>query len=257
MKELLETAAEAARLAGRYQRDRFEEGVEWSYKAPGDPVSEIDRESERLIADRIADRYPDHALLSEERGESGDAPERWIVDPLDGTSNYVRGRTDFCVSIALEIDGRVRLGAVYRPMSDDLHAATVEGMTIGDGEIETSDVDDLGSALVALPYSSSCREREAVWDAHRTFGQTSEKLRSASGALDLAHVAAGKVDVACGFEQSAWDRAAGLALVEAGGGRVTDHAGRPNPEEDFVASNGPLHDAALDALDADGTLDES
>ncbi|MFC4542844.1 inositol monophosphatase family protein [Halosolutus amylolyticus] len=240
----LDIAIEAARQAGRYQREQFGITLEYDYKSSGDPISRIDHESERLILDRLTAAFPDHAILSEERGTIGSGENRWIVDPLDGTSNYVRGIPDFAVSIALEVDDRLHTGVIYRPMSDDLYAATLESDGVVSEEstaIGVSETNALENALVSVPYSSACTDRAAVWETHRALGSNVEGLRSSgSGALDLAYLAAGRTDAACGFEQSEWDRAAGLLLVEAAGGEIARVDG------DFVASNRRLHGDVLD-----------
>ncbi|NIB99268.1 inositol monophosphatase family protein [Halobacterium sp. R2-5] len=248
--EALETAAEAARLAGDFQRSAFTEDHDTDYKGPGDPVSEVDLESERRILKHLTDAYPSHGILSEEDGGVGNQDVRWVVDPLDGTSNYLRGLPDFCVSIALEVEGTLRAGVVYRPMSDDMYAATLSGdSTTASVALEPAETTDPESALVSLPYSSSRAGRDDVWAVHRAFGSTVEGIRSTgSGALDLAHVAAGHTDAACGFNQSLWDRAAGEVLVEAAGGTLTDHTGGENHDGDFLASNGHLHGTLVDCI---------
>ncbi|PSP88143.1 inositol monophosphatase [Halobacteriales archaeon QS_4_69_34] len=250
MAEYLEAATEAARLAGTHQREQFGTLHGHEYKSPGDPVSAVDHESERLIIEHLTARFPGCAILSEERGGVGDGEERWIVDPLDGTSNYVRGHPAFSVSIALEIAGELRVGVVYVPMRDDLYAVSRDSEGFDDGPaIGVSETDRLDSALVAIPYSSSGTDRDDLWATHRTLGSAVEGLRSTgSGALDLAYLAAGITDAACGFGQSRWDRAAGLVLVEAAGGQVTDHEGRADHDGDFVASNGLLHGDVLDDI---------
>lgn len=254
MTEYMETAVEAAQLAGAYQRTRFDSTREYEYKAPGDPVSEVDRESERLILDHLDDSYPDHAVLSEERGAVGDAARRWIVDPLDGTSNFVRGHPDFTVSIALEDDGELLTGVVYRPMSDDLYAVSRDrGVHEDSIALDVSRTERLDQAVVSIPYSSSCMKRAEVWETHRRLGSITEGVRATgSGALDLAYLAAGATDAVCGFEQSEWDRAAGLFLVEHAGGTVSDHQGATRHAGDFVASNASLHQAVIDEVATSG-----
>lgn len=248
MSEYLSVAVEAAKIAGEYQRRRFREVTEHDYKSPGNPVSEIDHKSEELIFERLSSSFPDHAILSEESGLIGDHEAKWIVDPLDGTSNYLRGLPDFTVSIGLSIGGETEVGVVYRPVSDDLFAASKrsdppdEAVALG-----VSDRDAIEEALVAVPYSSQHKDRERVWETHRYFGSRAEGIRSSgSGALDLANLASGVIDVAYAFDQSQWDRTAGRFLVEAAGGVVTGHDGDGTPDGDFLASNRELHRKAVD-----------
>ena len=255
MVERLSVAVAAAREAGRYQREQFgtvtDDGYE--YKSPGDPVSEIDHESERVIVERLRDAFPEHGLLSEERGVVAEGRGRWIVDPLDGTSNYLRGHPDFTVSIAYERDEALDTGVVYRPTSDELFAASRNGGVHDDSvALNTAGTSERESALVALPYSSSAPDRDDLWATHRALGSTVEGIRSSgSCALDLAYLAAGTIDAVCGFDQSRWDRAAGLALATLAGGRVTDHDGRDRSGENFVASNGPLHEEVVDRVQSE------
>lgn len=258
MPTYIKIAAEAARDAGSYQREQFGTINDNQYKSPGDPVSEVDHESERRILERLTTEFPDHAVLSEERGhvgaDDGNPTHKWIVDPLDGTSNYLRDSPEFAVSIALETEGTLEAGVVYRPMSDTLFAASrgdataadVDGLPLGVASIER-----LPSALVAIPYSSSRLERDAVWNAHRELGSRVEGLRSSgSAALDLAYLAAGRIDAVVGFDQSRWDYAAGLLLAMTAGATVTNFAGGPEYSDDFVATNGNLHTSVLDRIRA-------
>lgn len=248
MPEYLSVAVEAAKIAGEYQRRRFREISEHDYKSPGNPVSEMDHRSETLILEHLSSSFPNHAILSEESGRTGEHEAKWIVDPLDGTSNYLRGLPDFTVSIGLSIGGETELGVVYRPISDDLFAASKrsdppdEAVTLG-----VSDRDATEAALVAVPYSSQHKDRDRVWETHRYFGSRAEGIRSSgSGALDLANLASGVTDLVYAFDQSEWDRTAGLFLVEAAGGVVTGHDGGVASDGDFIASNGALHQRAVD-----------
>lgn len=242
MNEILTVATEAARQAGAYQREQFTTDSEYDYKAPGDPVSEIDYRSEEIIMNRLSSAFPDDQIISEESGTIGEGANRWIIDPLDGTSNYVRGIPDFTVSIALERDDQVDAGVIYRPMSDDLFVAARGTDTADMGApIGVSETNSLTGALVAVPYSSSHKSRTGVWDVHRSLGSTVEGIRSTgSGALDLAHLATGITDVVYAFDQSVWDCAAGQLLVEIAGGEITGHDGRPPDIGDFIATNGVL-----------------
>lgn len=248
MPEYLSVAVEAAKIAGEYQRRQFREISEHDYKSPGNPVSEVDLRSETLIVDHLSSSFPNHAILSEESGMTGEHEVKWIVDPLDGTSNYLRGLPDFTVSIALSIGGETDLGVVYRPVSDDLFAASErsdppeEAVALG-----ISDRDATETALVAVPYSSQRKGRDRVWETHQYFGSRAEGIRSSgSGALDLANLASGVIDLVYAFDQSEWDRTAGQYLVEAAGGVVTGHDGGAASDGDFLASNGVLHQRAVD-----------
>lgn len=249
MSEYLRVAAEAARLAGEYQRDRFGTTADHEYKSPGDPVSEVDHESERRIVDRILAAFPDHAVLCEERGLVGseEGEDTWIVDPLDGTSNFLRDDPDFAVSIALECENVLRAGVVYRPMSDTLYAASRDGPGGVDGtDIGVSPVDRLEQSFVALPYSPERADRDDIWTTYRALGERVEGIRtSGASALDLAYLATGRIDAVVGFDHRRWDCAAGVLLVDVAGGRVVDDTDGPDNTGDFAATNGHLHEAVL------------
>ena len=217
---------------------------------PIEGESAIDRESESLIVERLREAYPDHRVLTEEAGRIDGGGARWIVDPLDGTANYLRGLPAFAVSIAFERDGQVEAGVVYHPPRDELYAATRDGWVPEEAvSLGVSAVTDTERAFVSVPYASDSLDRPALWDSQRRIARQVAGVRSTgAGALDLATVAAGRTDAACGFDQHEWDRAAGLLLVAAAGGRVTDHCGGRPVGGDFLASNGHVHDALLDAL---------
>ncbi len=241
----LQTAIEAARAAGDRQLAEFRtDGIDYE---PADGAA-IDRESERLILSRLREAYPDHAVVTEETGVIGDGSDRWIVDPLDGTANYVRGVEAFAVSIAFERDNRLEAGVVYHPPSGTLYAASREAGVVG-STLGVSDTGRLSRGLVSVPYASASVDRNELWSTHRRLATRTAGIRSSgAGALDLARVAAGLTDAACGFDQHEWDRAAGLLLVELAGGRVTDHDGRDAPDGDFLVSNGRIHEAALETI---------
>jgi myo-inositol-1(or 4)-monophosphatase len=246
MVDYLSVAIEAAKIAGEYQTDRFGEVTEHDYKSPGNPVSEVDRRSETLIAERISSSFPDHAILSEESGMAGDHEITWVVDPLDGTSNYLRGLPQFTVSIGMSVGGKTELGVVYQPIGDRLFAASDRSQEPDEAvALGVSDRNSIDHSLVAIPYSSRNKNRDRVWETHRYLGGRAEGIRSSgSGALDLANLASGVTDIVYAFDQSQWDRTAGRFLIEAAGGIVTGHSGETAPSGDFIASNEELHPQA-------------
>lgn len=258
MAEFLRVAADAARRAGEYQREQFGSPVDFEYKSPSDPVSEVDRESDRRIEDRLLTAFPDHAVRSEERGRIGDdgATHTWIVDPLDGSANFLHGDPDFAVSIALAADDTVVAGVVYRPMSDTLYAAArTDDAVVADVEgleneaVGVSDRSRLQTAHVALPYPPSGARRDDVWATHRALGGAGAGIRtSGAAALDLSSLAAGRLDAVVGFDHRRWDVAAGLLLVELAGGRTVDRTDGHDEGGDFLATNGDLHAAVVSRL---------
>lgn len=255
---MLDFAVQTAREAGRILAERFGRITEVSHKGEIDLVTEADLASERFIIERIRNYYPRHAILAEESGPS-DAGERrsdyvWIVDPLDGTTNYAHGYPVFAVSIALEHQGEILLGVVYDPMRDELFAAERgAGATLNGRRIRVSDVEDLNKAMLCTGFPYDVRERGEFARHFRNFIMTAQAVRrDGSAALDLAYVASGRFD---GFWEEGlnpWDVAAGALLVEEAGGRVTDYQGRPFSiyRAPVLASNGLVHEAMMRVLAA-------
>jgi myo-inositol-1(or 4)-monophosphatase len=252
---VLELAIRAAREAGELLRTHLGRSIEVSHKGPINLVTEVDLASEQLIRDLIANHFPRHAILAEECGAEGplDADYRWVIDPLDGTTNYAHGYPCFCVSIGLEHQGQAVLGVVYDPTRDELFVAERGGGAwLNNRRIHVSSTAtlDRGLLVTGFPYDIS-RTAFTNLDHFRNFCLAAQAVRrDGSAALDLCYVACGRFD---GFWELAlhpWDTvAAGLVLVEAGG-RISDFGGaafdpyRPQ----CVASNGLIHDEMLGVL---------
>ncbi|MBE0617693.1 MAG: inositol monophosphatase [Proteobacteria bacterium] len=252
MSPLLAVAVEAARAAGRIQRERFRTPFAVRRKGAVDLVTEVDLACEEAIREVLARLAPGTAVLGEEAGATGTGADRWIVDPLDGTTNYAHGFPVFCTSIAWEEGGAVRLGAIYDPLRDELFTVEQGSGARLDGEpVRTSATAELGDALLAtgFPYDRGTRPRN--YEEFREFTQRTQGVRrGGSAALDLAYVACGRLD---GFWEPGlqpWDLAAGCLLVCEAGGAVTGYGGGPfSPyDADVAASNGPLHGALLQVL---------
>lgn len=263
----LATAIEAALAAGRVQRQHFRSPIDVQKKGAIDLVTEIDIRVEREFRAMIAARFPEHAVLGEEaaatltehdeaakRLNGKDASHRWIIDPIDGTTNYAHGLALFCVSIALEIDGRTELGVIYDPMADELFTAERgSGARLNGLPIRSTPCADLGDALLCTGFPYSVREKPGhLIASFAEFMRVSRAVRRlGSAALDLCYVASGRFD---GFYEEtlkAWDVAAGALIVEEAGGRVSGTGGEPfDPHAGhIVASNGHLHAAMLSTLD--------
>lgn len=257
--QLLATAIEAALAAGRVQKRHFRSAFDIQKKGAIDLVTEIDLQVEREFRALIAERFPDHTVLGEEGGDTGDTSVstsryRWIIDPIDGTTNYAHGLAIFCVSIALEVDGRTALGVVYDPMAGELFTAERGGGARLNGEpIRVTACDSIGDALLCTGFPYTVREKPGHLIAgFAEFLRVSQAVRRlGSAALDLCYVAAGRFD---GFYEEAlksWDVAAGALIVEEAGGRVSGSAGEsftPHAGH-IVASNGHLHAVMLSTLD--------
>jgi len=217
-------------------------------------VTEADTQSELLIRSIIAAQFPDDAVLGEEAGQSGKSTgHRWIVDPLDGTTNFAHGYRCFCVSIAYEHEGVVEFGVIYDPMAEEeFTARRGRGASCNGSALRVSDQDELRDALLATGFPAhTAGELQGNLYPFADFAMKAQALRrDGSAALDLCYVAAGRFD---GFWEPAlhaWDVAAGALIVQEAGGRVTDYAGAPHLLEgaQVVASNGKIHAEMLAVL---------
>jgi myo-inositol-1(or 4)-monophosphatase len=246
------TAIEAALAAGRIQRSFFRQPLTIDKKGPIDLVTQADLAVEKDFRERIAARFPTHVVLGEE-GAASDAKaagsHRWIVDPIDGTTNFAHGIALFCVSIALEIDGVISLGVIYDPMGDELFSAERGGgARLNGSPIHVTRTATLIDALLVtgFAYHSEHRARQVA-----VFGAMLEQSRGVrrlgSAALDLSYVAAGRFDAFWEEHLHAWDIAAGALIVAEAGGRVTDYQDREVDvfRGEILASNGHLHSLLL------------
>lgn len=252
----LATAIEAALAAGRIQRKYFRRPLDVLKKGPIDLVTAADLEVEQTFRALVATRFPSHVVLGEEQAgalERRASGHRWIIDPVDGTTNFVHGLAIFCVSIALEVDGRVDLGVVYDPMADELFTAERgEGARLNGQRLSVTSRDQLIDALLVtgFPYDPRGGRPHQV----EVFGAFLERSRAVrrlgSAALDLCYVAAGRFDAFWEDRLHAWDIAAGELIVTEAGGRVTDYAGAPVEltRGQIVASNAALHDRMLETI---------
>jgi myo-inositol-1(or 4)-monophosphatase len=253
----LATAVEIVLRAGEIQMSRRESGFHVDKKGTIDLVTEVDLECERMCRAVLAERFPDHDILAEELSsgpmQASSARYRWVFDPLDGTTNYAHGLPVFCASLALEVDGRAEVGAIYDPTRKELftgergQGSFVNGIRLRVSETATL----LDSLLVTgFPYDVHQKLDGLITMFAAFLGQARAVRRLGSAALDLCYVAAGRFD---GFwEQSLrpWDVAAGALIVEEAGGRITGMDGtRFDPAAaHLVASNGQIHEAMLDVI---------
>ncbi|MGH2404750.1 MAG: inositol monophosphatase family protein [bacterium] len=226
------------------------------HKGPTDLVTRADHEAERLIVERIRERFPDHALLAEEGTSFSGAGPRWLIDPVDGTANFARGIPWFAISIAFEEGGIVTSGVVaVPPLSEYFVGERGRGAYLIAGsaapvKLAVSAVSDLGLAQVSTGLPPEPRRSRHVPTIPPVMLRTQEVRIMGAAAGHLAYVAAGRLDAFWEPGLNPWDVAAGILLVEEAGGRVTDLAGRPirAPGGDVLATNGVLHAALLDAI---------
>jgi myo-inositol-1(or 4)-monophosphatase len=248
-------AIEAARAAGELLRAELAGARRIAFKgAPTNLVTEMDARAEAVILERIRERFPEDAILSEEMGPaSGRSGRRWIVDPLDGTTNYAHGIPIFATSIALEVAGRVQLGVIYDPNHEELFVAERDGGAfVNDRRLAVSPTPTVNASLLASGFPYNIRETDdnnlAEFSAFSLRAQGVRRMGSA--VLYLAWLAAGRFDGYWELRTGPWDVAAGGLLVEEAGGRVTALDGRALDLDRpaIVASNGRIHDELLKVL---------
>jgi myo-inositol-1(or 4)-monophosphatase len=232
MKPLLNIAVSAARAAGniimRYV-NRLD-SLSIKTKMRNDFVTEVDNMSEHEIIRIIRRAHPQHAILAEESGTQGGNKEEylWIIDPLDGTTNYLHGFPQYAVSIALKHRGRLQLGVVYDPFKDEMFCASQgDGATLNSHRIRVSQLSDLNGALLGtgIPYRPEQDFEAYLLTLKALIKNTAGVRRAGAAALDLAYVAAGRLDGFWEFGLNPWDMAAGVILIQEAGGLVSDFSG--------------------------------
>jgi myo-inositol-1(or 4)-monophosphatase len=259
-RQLLEVAELAAR-AGAAELMSWRGRFTAREKLPSDLVTEADLASQAAVSRVIGEHFPDHAFLGEENpGSLRDLlaqPICWVVDPLDGTTNYVHGFPAWCVSVAVVVEGTITAGAIYDPLADEMFAGAVgEGATLNGQPMAVSRAERIDQALLAmsLPARVAGPEAPDVRDFLRLVGSCQGIRRTGSAALNLAYVAQGRLDGHWARQISPWDVAAGVLLVELAGGQVTGCDGEPldlaNPH--FVVTSSPRLQQAMLAVLAEG-----
>jgi myo-inositol-1(or 4)-monophosphatase len=254
--DYLDAAKEAARRAA-IVLEEWRERFQVREKGRFDLVTDADLASQRTIRDYLRQRFPDHGFLGEEdapaQGRPGpDAPPTWIVDPIDGTTNYVHDCPLYCISIGLQAEGELVVGVVLDPSRNELFAAAKgQGAWLGQRRLKTSTADRLEEALLATGFPPDLRGQERTLDWWRYFSLRTRSLRrTGSTALNLAYVAAGRFDGYWAFDNHVWDVAGAVVLLREAGGTITNIDGSPYDPytPDALASNGPLHPVLLECL---------
>ena len=261
MHPMLNIAVRAARQAGEIITravDRIDT-LDIKTKSPNDYVSEIDRQAEEVIIKTLKKAYPTHTFLAEESGHTtsanSDSDYQWIIDPLDGTTNFLYGFPQFAVSIALKHKGRIEQAVVYDPIKQELFTASRgEGAQLNGKRIRVTKRPDLSGALLGtgIPFRESHMPfMDQYFEMMKVLIPGSAGIRRAgSAALDLAYVAAGRLDGFWEFSLNPWDIAAGVLLVEEAGGLVSGLRGEPNHFESghIVAANPKLFKTILQKI---------
>jgi myo-inositol-1(or 4)-monophosphatase len=243
-------------MAGGLLLEKFGKKLNVSMKGDINLVTEADLASEKLIIDRIRSHYPQHSILAEESGEAviigGTNKWKWIVDPLDGTTNFAHGYPCFCVTLALENEGKIVIGVTYDPTRNELFSAEKGlGASLNNKPIRVSAAQKLADALIVTGFPYDFKQRENFARHLTTFLLQSRGVRrDGSAAIDMAYVACGRFD---GFWEEGlnpWDVAAGLLLIEEAGGRVSYYDNSPFSiyTPPICASNGTIHDEMIAVL---------
>ncbi|MFM9903716.1 MAG: inositol monophosphatase family protein [Pyrinomonadaceae bacterium] len=253
---MLNFAIETARDAGQVLLEKFGRKINITKKGDIDLVTEADLASEALIIERIKSYYPKHSILAEESGEAvviGDGTTwKWIIDPLDGTTNYAHGYPCFCVTLALEHDGEIKIGVTFDPTRNELFTAERgRGASLNNKPIRVSETEKLGDALIVTGFPYNFKERDDFARHLNEFLKHSRGVRrDGSAAIDMAYVACGRFD---GFWEEGlnpWDMAAGLLLIEEAGGQISNYDGSKFSiyTPPIIASNGLIHSQMLNVL---------
>lgn len=254
IKRCLAEARAAARDAAHIQLASYGGAIDVERKGDINLVTEVDRRCERAIVDRLHAAFPDHCILAEEgSGKDSDSGYRWIVDPLDGTTNYAHGYPRFCVAIALEHAGSVLLGVVRDPLlGEEFVAVRGQGATLNGRPIRVSGQTDMLRSLLATGFAYDIRESaETNLDYFEAFILSAQAVRrDGSAELNLCYTAMGRFDGFWEMKLSPWDVAAGGLVVREAGGMVTDFGGHPNELDGarIVATNGKIHSEMLEII---------
>ncbi|HUG76856.1 MAG TPA: inositol monophosphatase family protein [Burkholderiales bacterium] len=255
MHPMLNIAVRAARRAGSIINRASLGGADLQVRAKqvNDFVTQVDRAAEQAVIETIRKAYPDHAFLAEESGASGEAEYQWIVDPLDGTTNFIHGFPQYAVSVALRHRGALAHGVVYDPARNELFTASKGGGAfLNDRRIRVSKCTKLQDALVGTGFPFKELERVDLYlkQLRILMASTSGIRRAGAAALDLAYVACGRLDAFWEMGLSAWDMAAGALLIQEAGGLVGGMRGEQDYMEsgDICAATPKLFPALLEAL---------
>lgn len=255
--ELLATAAEAATEAGSFLQYNIGKvkNIERKQGEETNLVTEIDKQSEIMIIRRIKQQYPDHDILGEEGGaQSSSSDYRWIIDPLDGTTNYTHGLPFFCVTIGVEYKGEIIAGATYDPMAGEMFTAEKgKGAFLNGQRIAVSTAATLIESLLVTGFPYNVKENpDNVVEHFVNFLPRAQGIRRlGSAALDLAYVACGRLDGYWEVFLNPWDKSAGILIVREAGGKVTTFDGGQSDviyQPNTLASNGIIHDDMLSVL---------
>lgn len=264
MSRFLEVAKQAAYQAGEFLLDNLDRAIEVRYKGSGraNPFSQVDEGAEDIILGIISNTFPEHSFISEESGEKEKPSDyTWIIDPLDGTVNFIHKYRYFAVSIALSYRGDAILGVAYNPLTDEMFTASKGGGAyLNEKSIRVSDTTGLEESLLAIafPYDRNSEDfSRSVKNFVRLSRDSQAIRRDGSAVLDLCNVACGRYDGFCVAGNALWDYAAGTLIVTESGGKVTDFKGElfriGGGRNQVLATNGKIHEIILKYLEDEET----
>lgn len=245
LEKALDVAVEAARAAGTIARKYFHGTFDVTMKSDQTPVTQADREAEQAITAILRDAFPDHGILGEEFGAEGSRERRWIIDPIDGTRNFVRRIPIWATLIGLEEEGEITVGVVHTA-TGEMYTAVRGGGAYRDGQrLHVSDESRIDEAFL-VHASLTLVKRAGCWDRFMRLVDATGRQRGFGDYIGYTLVAEAKCEIYCEVDLKPWDLAPCKLLVEEAGGRFTDWNGRPTIYSgSALATNGRLHDAAL------------
>jgi len=252
-------AVDAARQAGVILNDYTKNGFRVEHKDALNLVTDADTHSEQAIVDAIGRAFPDHEILAEERGQAGSKSAfKWIIDPLDGTTNFAHGFPAYAVSIGVEYQGLCMLGVVFDPTRQELFVGELgQGATLNGKPIHVSRTPKLDGALLVTGFAYDIRvSKQNNLDHFANFALRAQGMRRmGAAALDLCYVACGRLDGFWELKLNPWDTAAGSLMVVEAGGRMSDFKGGPFSIYgiELVASNGSIHHEMVEVLNRPST----
>jgi myo-inositol-1(or 4)-monophosphatase len=256
MEPMLNVAFNAVRHASKMILKKYDriDNLNIMSKGHNDLVTEVDKSAERIIVDTLKETYPEHSFMGEEYGLSeGDPNHQWIIDPLDGTTNFIHGVPHFCISVAYKRDQKLEHGLIYDPIRQELFTATRgKGAQLNDKRIRVSTCDQLSQALIGTGFPF--KQQDAFDQYLRTFAHLFPKTggirRAGAAALDLAYVAAGRFDGFWELSLKPWDIAAGVLMIQEAGGLVSDMHGSNDFMEsgNIIAGNTKIFKAMLQTI---------
>lgn len=253
--EYLELAKSSALEAGKIITENFGERLEVDHKGKYDLVTKMDRKSERYIVDSINERFPDHDIVTEETDlEKTGSDYVWYIDPISGTTNYAHSLPVFSVSIGLTYKDEVIVGAANDPLRKELfYASKDDGAFLNDEKIHVSNVKELKDSVLGTSFSYDEEERKInLQHFNKLMPNVQGLRRSGSVAVDLPHVACGRMDGFWAIHLKPWDLAAGKLIVKEAGGKVTKLNGdKHHVKESYImATNGEIHDEMIELLNS-------